>query len=77
MSPSQNPAFPGEKPCFPSSVAQKVATSVVENGCERLMVGDETDPELGRLVKAWANLSATAKRMILAALDADQPRGGE
>jgi hypothetical protein len=31
------------------------------------------DPDLARLVDAWPNLSATAKRMILAAVEADRP----
>jgi hypothetical protein len=31
------------------------------------------DPDLARLVAAWPDLSATAKRMILAALEADRP----
>ena len=55
-----------------SSVAQKVATDTAENGCERLMLAAETDPDLARLVSAWPMLSAVVKRMILAALDADQ-----
>ena len=50
---------------------------MAENGCERLISAVESDPELARLVSAWGTLSATAKRMILAALDADQPHGGE
>ncbi len=60
-----------------SSVAQKVATDMAENGCERLISVEEIDPDLARLVTAWARLSATAKRMILAALEADEPCGGE
>ena len=55
-----------------SSVAQKVATDTAENGCERLISLAETDPELARLVSAWPKLSAVVKRMILAALEADQ-----
>ncbi len=55
---------------FLSSVAHKVATDTAENGCERLISLAETDPELARLVSAWPKLSATAKRMILAVLDA-------
>ena len=62
---------------FASSVAQKVATDMAENGCERLISVAQTDPDLARLVSAWATLSATAKRMILAALDADQLHVGE
>ena len=59
-----------------SSVAQKVATDTAENGCERLISLAETDPELARLVSAWPKLSAVVKRMILAALEADQGAGG-
>ncbi|MFM9961547.1 MAG: hypothetical protein ACKV2Q_10005 [Planctomycetaceae bacterium] len=55
-----------------NSVAQKVATDTAENGCERLISLAETDPELARLVSAWPKLSAVVKRMILAALEADQ-----
>ncbi len=55
-----------------SVVAQMVATDTPENGCERLMSLAETDPELARLVSAWPKLSAVVKRMILAALEADQ-----
>jgi hypothetical protein len=72
-----NAENPPEKRGFLSSVAQKVATDTAENGCERLITAAETDPELARLVSAWPKLSATAKRMILAALDADQRHGGE
>ena len=61
---------------FLSSVAQKVATDMAENGCERLISLAETDPELARLVSAWPKLSAVVKRMILAALEADQEQGG-
>ena len=57
---------------FPSVVAQMVATDTAENGCERLISLAETDPELARLVSAWPKLSAVVKRMILAALEADQ-----
>ena len=53
-------------------VAQMVATDTAENGCERLMLAAETDPDLARLVSAWPMLLAVVKRMILAALDADQ-----
>jgi hypothetical protein len=56
-------------------VAQMVATDTAENGCERLKSLAETDPELARLVSAWPKLSAVVKRMILAALDADQGQG--
>ena len=49
-----------------------VATDTAENGCERLMLAAETDPDLARLVSAWPLLSAVVKRMILAALEADQ-----
>ena len=49
-----------------------VATDTAENGCERLMLAAETDPDLARLVSAWPMLLAVVKRMILAALDADQ-----
>ena len=45
---------------------------MAENGCERLIAATETDPDLARLVSAWPMLSAVVKRMILAALDADQ-----
>jgi hypothetical protein len=55
-----------------SVVAQMVATDTAENGCERLMSAAETEPDLARLVSAWPMLSAVVKRMILAALDADQ-----
>ena len=57
---------------FASVVAQMVATDIPENGCERLISAAETDPELARVVTAWPKLSAVVKRMILAALDADQ-----
>ena len=50
-------------------VAQMVATDMPENGCERLMSAAEADPDLARIVAAWATLSPMAKRMILAALD--------
>jgi hypothetical protein len=33
------------------------------------------DPELARLVTAWPNLTPTARRMILAAVEADKPAG--
>ena len=56
-----------------SSVAQKVATDIAENEWERVISVDDVDPDLARLLVAWPKLSATAKRMILAALDADQP----
>ncbi len=36
------------------------------------MSAADADPELARLVAAWPKLSALVKRMILAALDADQ-----
>ena len=49
-----------------------VATDVVEDDCERVISVAQTDPDLARLLAAWPKLSATAKRMILAALDADQ-----
>ena len=52
-----------------------VATDTAENGCERLMLAAETDPDLARLVSAWPMLSVVVKRMILAALDADQNDG--
>ena len=58
-----------------NSVARKVATDTPENGCERLISAAETDPELARVVTAWPKLSAVVKRMILAALDADQGHG--
>ena len=48
-----------------------VATDTADNGCKQLITVAETDPELARLQAAWPHLSATAKRMILAALDAD------
>ena len=57
---------------FLGSVAQKVATDTAKNGCERLIAAAETDPDLARLVSAWSMLSATARRMILAVLDAGQ-----
>ena len=63
---------PRQNKGFASSVAQKVATDTAENGCERLLSLAETDPELARLVTAWPKLSAVVKRMILAALEADQ-----
>jgi hypothetical protein len=47
-----------------------VVTDTPENGCERLMSAVNSDPDLARLVAAWTMLSAVAKRMILAALDA-------
>jgi hypothetical protein len=31
------------------------------------------DPDLARLVDAWPDLSATAKRMIVAAVEAERP----
>lgn len=37
------------------------------------MLVADTDPDLARLLVAWPKLSGTAKRMILVALDADQP----
>ena len=52
-----------------------VATDTAENGCERLMLAAETDPDLARLVSAWPMLSAVVKRMILAALDASHGTG--
>ena len=57
---------------FPNVVAQMVATDTAENGCERLMLAAETDPDLARLVSAWPLLSAVVKRMMLAVLDAGQ-----
>ena len=57
---------------FTSFVAPMVATDTAENGGGRLMSVAETDRELARIVVAWPMLSATAKRMILAALEADQ-----
>ena len=67
-----NAQNPREKSGLVSSVAQKVATDTAENGCERLISLAETDPELTRLVSAWPKLSAVVKRMILAALEADE-----
>ena len=58
---------------IPPLVAQMVATDTAENGrdgCERLRLAAETDPDLARLVAAWPTLSAMVRRMILAALDA-------
>jgi hypothetical protein len=53
------------------------------NGATLFKAGNQTistspqqrplDPDLARLVDAWPNLSATAKRMILAAVEADRP----
>ena len=63
---------PRQNKGLPSVVAQMVATDAAENGCERLISLAETDPELARLVSAWPKLSAVVKRMILAALEADQ-----
>ena len=60
---------------FPNVVAQKVATDTAENGCERLILAAEADPDLTRLVSAWPMLSAVVKRMILAALDASSEQG--
>ena len=60
-----------------SSVALKVATDTAESDCERVILVADTDPDLARLLTAWPKLSATARRMILAALDADQGHGGE
>ena len=59
------------------SVAQKVATDIAGNDCERLIAVATAYPELARLVRAWPKLSATVRRTILAALDADQGQGGE
>ena len=67
-----NARNPREKWGLAISVAQKVATDTSENGCERLIAAAETDPDLARLVSAWSMLSATARRMILAVLDAGQ-----
>lgn len=33
----------------------------------------ENDPDLARIIDAWPTLPATAKRMILAAVDASKP----
>ncbi len=49
-----------------------VATDVAEGDCKRVISVADTDPDLARLLAAWPKLSGTAKRMILAALDADQ-----
>lgn len=51
------------------------ATDTAENGCERLISLAETDPELARLMSAWPKQSVVVKRMILAALEADQEAG--
>ena len=34
----------------------------------------QIDPDLARLIDAWPSLSPTVKRMILAALEASEPR---
>ena len=54
------------------SVASKVALATVSDGCEPLISVAEADPQLARLIAAWPALSATVKRMILAALEAEQ-----
>jgi hypothetical protein len=41
--------------------------------CTPVCVAGQTDPDLARLMAAWPDLSATAKRMILAALEAARP----
>ena len=71
------PQNPCDKRGFPSSVAQKVATDTPKNGCERLIAAAQTDPDLARILAALPKSSAAAKRMILAALEADQRDGGE
>lgn len=35
-----------------------VATGTAENGCERLILATETDPDMARLLSAWPILSA-------------------
>ena len=57
---------------FPELVAQMVATETGDNGCERLKPVAQTDPELARIMVVWPKLSATARRMILAAVETDQ-----
>jgi hypothetical protein len=37
-----------------------------------LLSTDKIDSELARIIDAWPHLSATAKRMILAAIAAEQ-----
>ena len=54
-----------------------VVTDVAESACERVISVADADPDLARLLAAWPKLSATARRMILAALDTDQGHGGE
>jgi hypothetical protein len=36
-------------------------------------LADPVDLDLARLIDAWPRLSATVKRMILAAVEADRP----
>ena len=53
-------------------VAPMVATEIADNGCKQLISAPPLDPGLARIVAVWPNLSPTAKRMILAALESDQ-----
>ncbi len=53
---------------FLSSVAQKVATEMAKNGCERVRTADETDPDLARLVSVWPILPAPIRATIVTVL---------
>ena len=54
-----------------------VATDTAENGCERLMLAAETDPDLARLVSAWpllpAHIRATIATVLRSVLGEDAP----
>ena len=72
-----NARNPREKWGLAISVAQKVATDTAENGCERLMLAAETDPDLARLVSAWpllpAHIRATIATVLRSVLGEDAP----
>jgi hypothetical protein len=62
---------------LPISRKGKAGKDVTANGPETLAhsLARETqiDPDLARLIDAWPSLPPTAKRMILAALEASEP----
>ncbi len=71
---------PRKKRGLAKVVAQMVATDTAENGCERLMLAAETDPDLARLVSAWPKLPphirATIATVLRSVLGEDDPAKG-
>ncbi|MCX7420589.1 MAG: hypothetical protein NT013_13765 [Planctomycetia bacterium] len=47
-----------------------VATDTQENGCERLRLDANSDPDLAQLVSNWPKLSDSIKRAVLTLVNA-------